>query len=187
MEALANYSHLRRGHIARDPHAKHSEAGEGSVAASLAVLPFVVHDQPPTWIGNALVQVAISSHPDEREAGGAGRALHVWREQVIPHGKFWHPFTLPSLALLAQHAVHSPRASRGMPGSISRRRSRCSELGCGGHQGARRRFGSGATRAETDNRLLARYRASFLRLGRPRLHLRAALDCAAIGEAISGE
>jgi hypothetical protein len=84
---------LRCGHIARDPHAKHFVAGKGSVAASLAVLPLVMHNLASTWIGNTLVQVAVSSHTDEREVGPASRAFHVRREQVKPHWKPWHQFT----------------------------------------------------------------------------------------------
>jgi hypothetical protein len=151
---------LRRRHITRGPHSKHSRTVNGSVAAGLGFLVPVVHNLAFTRTGRALVQVAVPSHPDEREAGAASRAPHVRRKRVEPHGKLWHLFTPPPPALPAQLPVHSPRASRGMPGSISRRSTRRSELGCGGHQGVRRRFGSGATRAATDNRLLAEARAS---------------------------
>ena len=162
MESSGIASFLRWGPLAaRGPHAKHSRPVNGSVPASLGFVVPVVHDLKFAYTGNALVQVAASSHPDEREVGAAARALHVWRQRVKPHGKLWHLFTPPPPALPAQLPVHSPRASRGMPGSISRRSTRRSELGCGGHQGVRRRFGSGATRAATDNRLLAEARASF--------------------------
>ena len=115
---LASYSPLRRGHIARVLHAKRPLAGKGSVAASLAVLPLVVHDLPPTWIGNALVQVAIPSHADEYEIAATRRALHVRREQVKPHGKLWHRF------------IPSPPPAY-TPGSISDNTSQCTPWECG--------------------------------------------------------
>jgi len=64
--------------------------GSGSVAASLAFLPLVVHDLALAWTGSALVQVAVSSHPDERETAATTRALHLWRERVKPHWKLWN-------------------------------------------------------------------------------------------------
>jgi len=84
---------FRRGHIARGPIAKGSQVGNGSVAANLAFLPLVVHDPALARTGSALVQVAVSSHSDEYEVATTRRALHVWREEVIPHGKVWHHFT----------------------------------------------------------------------------------------------
>jgi hypothetical protein len=51
-----------------------------------------VHDLALTQTEGALIQVAISSHPNEREVGAsASRAPHVWRQRVEQHGKFWHP------------------------------------------------------------------------------------------------
>src|ERR1039458_9501279 len=99
--------------------------------------------------GNALVQVAESSHSDERQASSTGRALHVCRKQVIPHWEIWHRFT------------PSPRVSGGTQGSISSRSSQYGGSGYGGSRGARHRFDSGSTRAGPDNRLLARARASL--------------------------
>ena len=73
------------------PHSKRPRAINRSVAASLGFLFPIVQDLAIT---RALVQVAEFSHPDEREAGTATRALHVWRERVKQHG-LWHPF-IPS-------------------------------------------------------------------------------------------
>jgi hypothetical protein len=91
----------------RDPHPKRSKGGKGSVAASLAFLPLVVHNLALTWIGSALVQVAISSYSDERETSAATRAPHIRREQVKPHGKLWHRSLLRRGLLAACRATHS--------------------------------------------------------------------------------
>ena len=84
---------LRRGgHTTSGPHSKRPRAINRSVAASLGFLFPIVQDLAVT---RALVQVAEFSHPDEREAGTATRALHLWRERVKAHGKIWHRF-IPS-------------------------------------------------------------------------------------------
>ena len=75
---------LRGAQTTRDPHSKHPGAINLSVAASLGFLVPIVHDLAIT---RALVQVAGSSHPDEREAGAATRAPHLWRERVKEHGR----------------------------------------------------------------------------------------------------
>jgi hypothetical protein len=120
----------------RGPLAQRSVGVNDGVAAGRGSLVSEVDNRAPArTAGNARIHVAVSSHPDEREASAASRALHAWRKQMIPHEKLWHPFT------------PSPRASCGMRDNTAHRSSRCSALGCGGRQGARHRFGSGATRA----------------------------------------
>ena len=99
-----------RLHVAAGgPHAKRSIIVEDGVAASLGCFVPVVHDQAPARapVGNARVQVAASSHPDEPQVRVASRTLHFWREQVIPHGRFWHCF------------IPSPQTSGGMPDNTS--------------------------------------------------------------------
>src|SRR5450755_118287 len=78
---------------ARGPLAKQSEVEKNGVAASLGFRVPVVHDLASARAGSASVHVVPPPHPDEREAGAASRALHVWREQVIPHREIWHRFT----------------------------------------------------------------------------------------------
>ena len=81
---------LRRGgHTTSGPHSKRPRAINRSVAASLGFLFPIVQDLAIT---RALVQVAEFSHPDEREAGTATRALHLWRERVKAHGKITASF-----------------------------------------------------------------------------------------------
>jgi hypothetical protein len=167
------------------PLAKRSPRGKGSVAASLGCPVQAVDDPAPTGAtGSALVQVAVSSHPDEREAGAASRALYSRRERMKPHVKLWHPFT------------PSPPASGYMPDSISRRSrsSQRSELRYAGGRDARDSFGMRVPGAVTENRPMARRSLAVLLvlevhasipLLRPRLHLGATLDCADIREAIS--
>jgi hypothetical protein len=94
---------LRRGHIARGPLAKRfnskgSVCAKDCVATSLGVLSPVVHYLAfPQTTGTALVQVAESSNPDEREITTTRRALHIWREQVKQPVTFRHPLpTFPS-------------------------------------------------------------------------------------------
>jgi hypothetical protein len=79
---------LRKGRRAgplatRGPLSKSSVAeNEYSASAGLSRLVLGVHD--PAFAGtagSALVQVAISSHPDKCEAGAARRALHFRCEQ----------------------------------------------------------------------------------------------------------
>jgi hypothetical protein len=50
----------------------------------------IMHDPALARTARTLVQIAPSPRPDEREAGAATRALHLWRERVKAHGKIWH-------------------------------------------------------------------------------------------------
>jgi len=51
--------------------------------------------------GGALVQIALHSSPDEHKTGAAIRALHLWCEQVKPHGRIWHSLHFRRLLLNA--------------------------------------------------------------------------------------
>jgi hypothetical protein len=149
-EARASILLLRGLLAARGPDSKRSVVVNDSVATGLSFLVSVVEEGAfARTPGRATLQVAEFSHPDEREAGAASGARHSRSERVKPHWTLW------------RHFIPSPRTSGCMPGSISRRSTRCGGLGCRGHQGVRRTFGNGATRAATDNRLLAEARASF--------------------------
>jgi hypothetical protein len=58
-----------------------------------------------------MVQVAASSHSDEREAGAASRAPHVGREWVEPHRKLWHRLPpSPRLRIACQAAFRAVAA-----------------------------------------------------------------------------
>lgn len=96
-------SFLRRGLLAASgPHAKSSRPVDGSVAARLGFLVQVVHDLAFTRAACALVQIAPSSRPDEREVRAASRALHVRCERVEPNGRLWQ--AVHSLAKCSRHA-----------------------------------------------------------------------------------
>ena len=69
----------------------------------------MVHDLALAHAGSAMIQVAISSHPNKYEVAIASRTLHVWWEQVKQHVTFRHSVHLFATSFSRHAGQHFPQ------------------------------------------------------------------------------